>query len=552
MASTKSTLHSLEKTMLSEKLTFHGTVSRKTTVSRRKSIGAFYTHNVLSKFFCNEVFNSIPASLLKQKEFDILEPSVGSGIFLEAICNTISTKIHSILNLTGIDIEARAIKTSKKIIDSIPNSSKTRLLLINKNFFEWSLSSNKKFDIIIGNPPWKLVRQEKSKGKFPDISLDFVQHSLSHLKNNGVLGFLLPGTWLTSLTFKNFRDFLLNQNRNLKVIQFEEKWFSGTGYTSKPVMLIIGPRIPNATLTMSELDEINLSPREIYTTPLSKIKFIDGNRFPIASSTFHRFLETNKKLLNVKIKPTKSWGIKSFAGIKTYDNKKFIFNFLDAKKMLQSKKAEFCTTFSNDEIFNGVKSDRFVLIPFEKGGDTLFQGEISDFATKQLFYIRWDSKAVNYYKSKFSLRNKKMYFSNGLNFSSSGKNCPVFRKSIKSIFDADYPFIPVEEEKLILSLLALFNSPICLYLAKNLVNHTAHFKNQDLGDLPIPNPKLLPDKLYKIGKKLYDTRLKEGQVSSKMYFDLFNTTAHLYALNKKEKIIVWEWFSKFRLKRISI
>lgn len=106
--------------------------------------------DVLSPRYDTEVLIDEATKLFdKKKNIDILEFGTGSG------CIVISL-LHEYKNAKaiGVDISAKALETTKK--NAVNNNVGDRLNLINASWFDENIEEklNKKFDIIISNPPY--------------------------------------------------------------------------------------------------------------------------------------------------------------------------------------------------------------------------------------------------------------------------------------------------------------------------------------------------------------------------------------------------------------
>jgi len=88
------------------------------------------------------------------------------------------------------------------------------------------------FDVIIGNPPWVFTRSGRLRQEEKDYyyrSYDianyqlntyalFIERSYRLLRAGGKLGFIVPNTWLTIISFEPLRRFLLEQTADLQII----------------------------------------------------------------------------------------------------------------------------------------------------------------------------------------------------------------------------------------------------------------------------------------------------------------------------------------------
>ncbi|HQK40135.1 MAG TPA: N-6 DNA methylase, partial [Flavobacterium alvei] len=104
--------------------------------SAEKLRGGFYTPEPIAEFILRWGING-------SKDFDILEPSCGDGVFLEQLKNH-KLKYNSITAIEFDDIEAQKA-------DKIDLKNKQ---IINDDFHTYCNNTLQKFDLIIGNPPY--------------------------------------------------------------------------------------------------------------------------------------------------------------------------------------------------------------------------------------------------------------------------------------------------------------------------------------------------------------------------------------------------------------
>lgn len=88
-----------------------------------------------------------------------------------------------------------------------------------------------------------------------------------------------------------------------------------------------------------------------------------------------------------------------------------------------------------------------------------------------------------------------------------------------------------------------------MYLIKHCINPTAHFKNQDFEDVPVPTFKQMDtDGLVNAGRQITEARKGEGRVPIDMYRKLSKESAELYGFSDDEEEAAWNWFECARLK----
>jgi tRNA1(Val) A37 N6-methylase TrmN6 len=145
----------------------------------------------------------------------VLEPSCGSCEFVRYIDSMLSG-----LKIDGYETNSEIYKKIKQL------RFRNRVTLYNRDFLQTSLS--KKYDLIIGNPPFFETDQYRANEFFRakvNIYLLFVIHSLKKLNRGGYLLFVLPSNFLTNMYCDNLRRHLFKFYQICMVHIFE-----GSGY----------------------------------------------------------------------------------------------------------------------------------------------------------------------------------------------------------------------------------------------------------------------------------------------------------------------------------
>lgn len=237
--------------------------------SIRKQNGVYYTPDDVSSFiFCNSlkllidkkdiclnnkkeflvdaISNNLKKKILNYKVFD---PTCGTGAFIikafdlkidliKKNSNNISVSdvLGVISSLYGNDIDTFSIYITQtrllfKVINICPNVNLEQLLnILKRNFFNYNVLDNylpikEKFDLIIGNPPY--VEKSKVKGvnniKYGNIFADIVENSFEFLRNNGVIGYIIPISYISTPRFSKFRLFLKNNASKQYILNYADR-----------------------------------------------------------------------------------------------------------------------------------------------------------------------------------------------------------------------------------------------------------------------------------------------------------------------------------------
>ena len=193
------------------------------TATSQKLRGGFYTPEPVAAFILKWAINGSTDS-------DILEPSCGDGVFIEQI----KENNYPYQSVTGIEFDS--IEARKA--DAIPLKNKT---VINEDFHRYCNNTQRRFDIIVGNPPYIRYqyfdeKQQAEAGlvfnranlkysKLTNAWVSFVVGSSLLLKENGKIGFVLPAELLQVSYAIQLREFLAAFYNKINILSFEKLIF---------------------------------------------------------------------------------------------------------------------------------------------------------------------------------------------------------------------------------------------------------------------------------------------------------------------------------------
>jgi len=192
--------------------------------SAEKLRGGFYTPEPIAEFVLRWGVNG-------SSDYDILEPSCGDGVFLEQL---VKHKI-SYNTITAVELdEAEAAKAGK-----IELKNKQ---IINDDFHVYCNNTHKRFDLVIGNPPYIryqffdrlqqveagdiFIKAGLTYSKLTNAWVSFVVGASLLLKEKGgKIGFVLPAEILQVSYAQQLRSFIARFYNKINIISFQKLVF---------------------------------------------------------------------------------------------------------------------------------------------------------------------------------------------------------------------------------------------------------------------------------------------------------------------------------------
>ena len=154
---------------------------------------------------------------------DILEPCCGSCEFVLLLDDYYKNK-----NIYGIENNSDIYNKIKNI-----NLKNNKFYLEHKNFF--FKDTNKKYDLIIGNPPYYVLNKNDVSEKYfryfdgrPNIFILFIIECLKKLNKNGILCFVLPINFMNCIYYDKTRKYIKNNYAILDITFFKDSKFLNT------------------------------------------------------------------------------------------------------------------------------------------------------------------------------------------------------------------------------------------------------------------------------------------------------------------------------------
>jgi len=208
--------------------------------SHRNKEGVYYTPSWIVK----DLFKNIKIT----SDLRFLDPCCGSGNFLiEAIKQGIAPE-----NVYGFDTDENAVLITKQRIKDEFGYDTENIKV--GDFLQEAIKlsrENNYFDLIFTNPPWGKKIEKSAKERYSTVygcgnSLDttslFLGASLSILRPNGFLGFLIQEAFFNITTFEDIRRKVLTK----RILRFVDYGKAFKGLVTKAQAIFIENRISNS------------------------------------------------------------------------------------------------------------------------------------------------------------------------------------------------------------------------------------------------------------------------------------------------------------------
>ncbi|WP_213611375.1 N-6 DNA methylase [Pseudoalteromonas sp.] len=479
-------------------------------MNKKKVLGAVYTPSSFAKYIADKTKNyyeKINGPFTKNTS--VLDPACGDGELLKEIYKS----TNGTSQLFGIDLDAEAVKASsshfgKNIVNDnflVPNGLSFlegwKKLVSNKNF-------PSSFDIIIANPPWGACTQSyKEKLKLnqfelmtrqADTSDLFIEASLSIVKENGIIAFIIPDS-IFALERDNLRKMLLSKCNILFLGRFGEKLFKGVNRAC--AVIICQKANPNLNHEVECLRLVKNSRDRILSNESS---FSLEEKLSKLNIKQKRFLENNNYQFNLELVPQHEDLYKSFKNfpkkIGDYltstrgvelSKKGNVINCVNCNywQPLVSKKDGFtCKHCGHENLISSCEID-CIISPTVKGKKIIVGEHITRYCCSGQLFIDDSKTGIKYKDPKTYLEHKIVVRKTGLGVSATIDYSEAMTNQVVYIFKVREKIqnsIPIEFLLMILCSRAVF---FFIAMSGGEIEWKSHpyLTQSQLLNLPVPN-----------------------------------------------------------------
>jgi adenine-specific DNA-methyltransferase len=308
--------------------------------TRKKTLGAFYTHNGLTDVICEWAITS--------SNDNIFEPSFGGCGFLRSARDRLISFGADAPNrqIYGCDIDPEAFGHLASLLEGPVDLTRFYQGDFLKQTFPETWKG--KFDVVIGNPPYlpyrmidPVVRDVALSALANDgLKLDkraslwayFVALSIQYVKVGGRIAWVLPNSFLHANYSEKLRNYIANKFSNVRAFELQERQFLLEGTEEKTVVLLADGKLsgnlgqPDRKLPLSRCSGVRELSDQIKGWTSGEVQTASD----CATSVFDNLSKTTRELYTAlqSSQYYQSLGdhIKVQIGLVTGDNKFFLMN----------------------------------------------------------------------------------------------------------------------------------------------------------------------------------------------------------------------------------
>ncbi len=225
----------------------------------KKNEGIFFTPPTI----INKTFKIVEPYISNIKT--VLEPSCGSCEYIDLLNKKYDNHFDKVI---GIEMNKTIYDKVKTLFNDTNNNNNNNIQIIKDDFLKFHNSIND-YDLILGNPPFYVMKMALFKETYedyenyceyfdgrPNIFILFIIKSLTLLKQNtGILSFVLPKNFLNCLYYDKLRNYIYNKFTIIDIVDCYEDKFIDTQQDT--ILFIVQNKLPYNIINNTISDETN-------------------------------------------------------------------------------------------------------------------------------------------------------------------------------------------------------------------------------------------------------------------------------------------------------
>lgn len=499
-------------------------------ISEARKYQAFYTKST-------PIVDYMVNKLSLQASDKIFEPCGGDGVFVEAILSENEFAHIDICELNPKSVE-------------ILNEKFSDCLNVNIRECDTLLDTELKFhscfggiyDKIIANPPygaWQdYDKRAVLKKMYPELYAKesyslFLYRCIELLKEDGILSFIIPDTFLNLHMHKALRNHILTTTQIVELALFPSSFFPGVNFGYANLSIItLRKKSDYKECLQNNFSVVNRfsSVEQLNNVDDENLKTYSFSQKEIINNPDHAFLiaENSNILKLINQSKFKVGDIADcVTGFYSGDDKRFLqvisTDLKNSKNYVLVNTETINSDYKNNpEILNGIENEQHFL-PIVKGGNTKY-------VKPESWFMNWSKEAVQHYRTdkKARFQNPKYYFKFGIGVPMISSSSITASLIENKLFDQSIVGIFPKDESLTYYLLAFFNSPTCNKLIRT-INPSANNPANYIKKIPIIIPeKTILDLITKKTKSIADAVRETGIYDKNVELEIWGMIEKIY------------------------
>lgn len=188
-------------------------ITNKLSKKEKKDNGIFITPKTIIKKLFERIKPECPPDIMR-----ILEPSAGTCEIALA-----ASELYPTSTIDAIEYNDTIFAATRETINQ------ANINYVKADFTRWNSESGKKYDLIVGNPPYVVCGKEDVPIQYkdyvtgrPNLFCTFMLHSISMLAPGGVLAFIIPTSFLNAAYYSKTRNYMKSVGTILDIINFKK------------------------------------------------------------------------------------------------------------------------------------------------------------------------------------------------------------------------------------------------------------------------------------------------------------------------------------------